>query len=48
VVAGKLTGKAGQTLTAGRLGKRTVLKGGIVILSKPLVFTPANIDKYHF
>jgi rhamnose transport system substrate-binding protein len=48
VVAGTLTGKAGETLTAGRLGKRTVLKGGIVILSKPLVFTPANIDKYHF
>jgi rhamnose transport system substrate-binding protein len=48
VADGKLTGKAGQTFTAGRLGKRTVLPGGIVILSKPLVFTAANIDKFHF
>jgi rhamnose transport system substrate-binding protein len=48
VADGKLTGKAGQTFTAGRLGKRTVKKGGIVILSKPLVFTKANIDKFHF
>jgi rhamnose transport system substrate-binding protein len=48
VLAGKLSGKAGQTFTAGRLGKRTVQKGGVVILSKPLVFTKANIDKFHF
>ena len=48
VLTGKLTGKAGQSFTAGRLGKRTVGKGGIVILSKPLVFTAANIDKFHF
>jgi rhamnose transport system substrate-binding protein len=48
VLTGKLTGKAGQTFTAGRLGKRTVKAGGVVILSKPLVFTKANIDKYHF
>jgi rhamnose transport system substrate-binding protein len=48
VLTGKLTGKAGQSFTAGRLGKRTVGKGGIVILSKPLIFTAANIDKFHF
>jgi rhamnose transport system substrate-binding protein len=48
VLTGKLTGKVGETITAGRLGKRTVKKGGTIILSKPLVFTKANIDKYHF
>jgi rhamnose transport system substrate-binding protein len=48
VVAGKLTGKAGQSFSAGRLGRKTVGKGGIVILSKPLVFTKANIGKFHF
>src|SRR5919198_2855005 len=35
VVAGNLTGKAGQSFKAGRLGSRTVKAGGIVILSKP-------------
>jgi len=48
VAAGKLTGKPGQSFKAGRLGTRTVGKGGIVILSKPLVFTPQNIDQFHF
>ena len=48
VLTGKLTGRAGQSFTAGRLRKRTVQKGGVVILSKPLVFTKNNIDKYHF
>jgi rhamnose transport system substrate-binding protein len=48
VLTGKLTGKVGQSIKAGHLGKRTVLKGRTVILSKPLVFTKANIDKYHF
>ncbi len=48
VLTGRLTGRAGQSFTAGRLGKRTVQGGGVVILSKPLVFTKKNIDKYHF
>jgi len=56
LLAGKLTGKTGQSFVAGRLGKRTVQKGSVagygagpvVVLSKPLVFTKRNIDKYHF
>jgi rhamnose transport system substrate-binding protein len=48
VVVGKLTGKAGQSFKAGRLGSRTVKAGGLVILSKPLVFTRQNIDKFRF
>jgi len=48
VLTGKLTGKAGQSFRAGILGKRTVGPHQTVILSKPLVFTKANVDKYHF
>ena len=48
VLAGKLTGKAGQSFKAGTLGKRTVGPNQTVILSKPLVFTRANVDKFHF
>jgi rhamnose transport system substrate-binding protein len=48
VLAGKLTNAAGQTFKAGHLGTRKVIAGHTVILSKPLVFTKANIDKFHF
>src|SRR6266511_1145706 len=52
VASGKLTGKLGQTFTAGRLGKFKVVKSDgnkpVVVLGPPLVFTPKNIDKYHF
>ena len=48
VITGKLTGKAGQSIKAGILGKRTVGPNNTVILGKPLVFTKATVDKYHF
>jgi rhamnose transport system substrate-binding protein len=52
VLDGKLTGALGQSFTAGRLGKRTVVKSDgtspVVVLGKPLVFTPQNIDKFNF
>jgi rhamnose transport system substrate-binding protein len=52
VAANKLTGKLGQSFTAGRLGKfKVVVSDGnrpVVVLGPPLVFTPQNIDKYHF
>jgi rhamnose transport system substrate-binding protein len=48
VMDGKLTGKAGESITAGRLGKRTVGKDGVMPMGPPLVFTPQNIDKYRF
>jgi rhamnose transport system substrate-binding protein len=52
VLAGKLSGKLGQTFKAGRLGNRTVVTSDgnspVVVLGDPLVFTPQNIDKYHF
>jgi|SRR5581483_1771335 len=48
VIAGKLTGKAGESFVAGKLGKRTVGADQTVIFDKPLVFTKATVDKYHF
>ncbi len=52
VVAKKLDGSLGQTFTAGRLGKYKVVASDgnkpVVVLGPPLVFTPQNIDKYHF
>jgi rhamnose transport system substrate-binding protein len=52
VLDGKLTGKLGQSFTAGRLGKRTVVTSDgnapVVVLGDPLVFTPQNIDKFNF
>ena len=52
MVAGKLTGKIGQTFKAGKLGSyKVVVSDGnspVVVLGPPLVFTPQNIDKFHF
>jgi rhamnose transport system substrate-binding protein len=52
VIAGKLTGKLGQTFKAGKLGKFSVVVSDgnkpVVVLGPPLAFTPANIDKFHF
>ncbi len=52
VLEGKLSGKLGQSFKAGRLGNRTVVRSDgnspVVVLGDPLVFTPQNIDKYHF
>jgi rhamnose transport system substrate-binding protein len=52
VVAGKLTGKLGQSFKAGKLGTRKVVVSDgnkpVVVLGPPLAFTPQNIDKFHF
>lgn len=52
VLDGTVTGKIGETFSAGRLGKRQVVVcDGVkpcVVLGKPLVFTPQNIDKFNF
>jgi rhamnose transport system substrate-binding protein len=44
----KITGKEGDTFTAGKLGKYTVGKDGTVLLGDPFVFDAKNIDKFNF
>lgn len=42
---------AGESLSLGRLGKRTVTKDSIsyrILLGKPFVFTPQNADQFNF
>src|SRR5919197_3390845 len=48
VLAGKITGKAGQSFRAGKAGHRTDGKKGVVIRVPPFAFTKRNIDKFHF
>ncbi|WP_295124949.1 rhamnose ABC transporter substrate-binding protein [uncultured Leifsonia sp.] len=45
---GKITGKKGETFTAGRLGHYTVGADGVVVLGKPFVYDAKNIDQFHF
>lgn len=45
---GEITGKEGDTFTAGKLGEYTVEKGGIVQAGKPIVFDSENVDQYDF
>jgi rhamnose transport system substrate-binding protein len=52
LVNGQITGKQGDSFTAGKLGKFTVVESDgnkpVVVLGPPLAFTPKNIDKFHF
>jgi rhamnose transport system substrate-binding protein len=48
LVQGKITGKAGDTFTAGTLGSFTVGANGTVLLGKPTVFDSTNIDQFNF
>ena len=44
----KITGKEGDSFTAGKLGKYTVGANKTVLLGKPFVFDKANIAKFNF
>jgi rhamnose transport system substrate-binding protein len=48
LVQGKITGKQGDTFTAGSLGSYTVGANGEVLLGKPYVFDSSNIDPFNF
>jgi rhamnose transport system substrate-binding protein len=48
LVDGKITGKQGDTFTAGSLGSYTVGANGEVLLGKPTVFDSTNIDQFNF
>jgi rhamnose transport system substrate-binding protein len=45
---GTITGKQGDTFTAGKLGKYTVGADDTVLLGKPFVFTKSNIGQFNF
>ena len=44
----KITNAAGQSFTAGKLGKYTVGAGHSILLGPPFVFTKANINQFNF
>jgi rhamnose transport system substrate-binding protein len=46
--SGAITGKAGQTFKAGRLGNYKIGAKRTVLLGPPFVFNKANIDKFKF
>ncbi|HXS64420.1 MAG TPA: rhamnose ABC transporter substrate-binding protein [Streptosporangiaceae bacterium] len=48
LASGKITGAAGQTFTAGKLGKFTVGADNTVLLGPPFVFNKANISQFNF
>jgi rhamnose transport system substrate-binding protein len=44
----KITNAAGQSFTAGKLGKYTVGAQHAILLGPPFVFTKANINNFNF
>jgi rhamnose transport system substrate-binding protein len=48
VASGNITGKLGQTFTAGKLGKYKIGAKSTVLLGAPFVFNKTNIAKFHF
>jgi len=51
LASGDIKGKVGETFTAGKLGKYTIVKGAggpEVVLGPPFLFTKKNVDKFKF
>ncbi len=48
LVQGKITGKQGETFSAGTLGTKTIGANGVVLLGPPTVFDKTNIDQFNF
>ncbi|MFJ5259772.1 rhamnose ABC transporter substrate-binding protein [Streptomyces sp. NPDC088387] len=46
--SGQITGKEGETFTAGSMGGFTIGADGVISLGKPTVFNAGNIDQYDF
>ncbi|WP_031020715.1 rhamnose ABC transporter substrate-binding protein [Streptomyces sp. NRRL S-1314] len=48
LASGQITGKEGETFTAGAMGEYTLGKDGVINLGKPTVFHAGNIDRFDF
>lgn len=48
LASGIITGKPGETFTAGRLGRYTVGANGEIVLGDPFTFTASNVDQFDF
>ena len=48
LASGQITGKEGETFTAGRLGKYTIGKDGEIVLGPLTTFNKQNISKFNF
>jgi rhamnose transport system substrate-binding protein len=48
LASGAISGKPGETFSAGKLGTRTIGKDGEVILGPPQTFNAGNIDQFNF
>ncbi|CAM5559797.1 rhamnose ABC transporter substrate-binding protein [Streptomyces pseudogriseolus] len=48
LASGQITGKEGETFTAGAMGEYTLGKDGVINLGKPTVFNAGNIDRFDF
>ncbi len=48
LASGKITGAAGQTFTAGKLGSFTIGADNTVLLGPPYVFNASNINNFNF
>ncbi|MEU5366502.1 rhamnose ABC transporter substrate-binding protein [Streptomyces sp. NPDC005925] len=48
LVSGQITGKKGETFTAGPMGEYTIGSGGVISLGRPTVFDAKNIDRFTF
>lgn len=48
LVSGQITGKRGETFTAGPMGEYTIGRGGVITLGRPTVFDARNIDRFAF
>ena len=48
LAAGQITGEAGETFEAGRLGEYEIQEDSVVVLGPPTVFDESNIDDFDF
>lgn len=48
LASGVISGKPGETFSAGKLGTRTIGKDGEVVLGPPQTFNASNIDQFNF